>query len=227
MAGANLPPDSVSKPSPLDIPRPPRLHTRASNDSYVDRPSTPTQYTSHGFTSPAQTPTGSPSKSKLPPGAVNLPNVFDKAMKLAPSSPTKFGFSPPSSPGKGGVSALDDINENTSHKERYQSPGSPTRRQNKENASPSVPRRGKDWGTTPASAAVSRYEQYHSRESDGVRRTQAQTQRGLTAEEMEKLQLPNVKRLANVTQLCRYLVIFSTNPDANRWQISLTIISIS
>ncbi|KAL1992851.1 hypothetical protein VTN49DRAFT_3607 [Thermomyces lanuginosus] len=201
MAGANLPPDSVSKPSPLDIPRPPRLHTRASNDSYVDRPSTPTQYTSHGFTSPAQTPTGSPSKSKLPPGAVNLPNVFDKAMKLAPSSPTKFGFSPPSSPGKGGVSALDDINENTSHKERYQSPGSPTRRQNKENASPSVPRRGKDWGTTPASAAVSRYEQYHSRESDGVRRTQAQTQRGLTAEEMEKLQLPNVKRLANVTQL--------------------------
>ena len=64
---------------------PPLLHTRSGNEPY-ERPSTPN---ANGFTSPVQTPQGSPSKKQFPPGANDLPNVFDNAMKLAPLSPTK------------------------------------------------------------------------------------------------------------------------------------------
>ncbi|GAD98842.1 serine/threonine protein kinase, putative [Paecilomyces variotii No. 5] len=180
----------------LKLPNPPPLlHTRSGNDVY-DRPSTPT---SNGFTSPAQTPQGSPSKNRLPPGALDLPNVFEKALKLAPSSPNKSGFNSPSfAPGKGGMSGADDLgfNESVIHQQR---PGSPTRSANKENTPPNPLRTTKDLSVNPNSAAISRHEPYQQRESDTMRR---QTQlRGLTAEEAEKLQLPKVKRLANVTQL--------------------------
>ena len=112
----------------------------------------------------------------MPPGALNLPGVFEKAMKLAPSSPTKSGFGTPGSPGKG-LSVLEDFN---------------------------VPRLGKELGLNANSAAVSRMEQYQQRDNmESVRRAQNQTMRGLTPEELEKLQLPKVKRLANVTQLCK------------------------
>lgn len=204
MAALHLSTDPTGKPSPLQLPHPPPLlHTRASNENY-ERPTTPTQQGSHGFTSPVQTPTGSPSKNKLPPGALNLPGVFEKAMKLTPSSPTKFAFGTPTSPGKGGLSVLEDYNESVIHKDVYQTPGSPIRRSNKENTPPSVPRLGKDLGLHANSAAVSRFEQYQQRDTDSARRTQTQTQRGLTAEELDKLQLPKVKRLANVTQLCKF-----------------------
>jgi cell cycle protein kinase DBF2 len=194
--------DLAGKPSfGLQLPHPPPLlHTRSSNENW-DRPSTPKQ---HGFTSPVQTPQGSPSKSKLPPGALNLPSVFEKAMKLAPSSPTKSGYSTPTSPGKGGLSVLEDFNESVIHKDAYQTPGSPTRRSNKENTPPTVPRLGKDLGLNANPAAISRHEPYQQRETDSARKVQTQNQvRGLTPEELEKLQLPKVKRLANVTQLCK------------------------
>jgi hypothetical protein len=71
---------------------------------------------------------------------------------------------------------------------------SPTRQSNKENAP--APRYGKD--VQQNQAALSRQEQYQPTES---RKT---ITRGLTTEEMQKLQLPKVKRLANVTQLCKY-----------------------
>lgn len=176
---------------------PPLLHTRAGNEAF-DCPSTPT---SNVFTSPAQTPQGSPSKNKMPPGAVNLSNIFDKSLKLAPSSPTRSGHGSPRSPGKGGLAIFEDFNESVIHKDTYQSPGSPTRRSNKENASPSAPRLAKELTLNVNAAAISRHELYQSREPESPRKAQSQL-RGLTTEELEKLQQPKVKRLTNVTQLC-------------------------
>lgn len=202
MAAANLSRDPAARPSPLQLPNPPPLlHTRASHENY-DRPTTPT-HAQNDFLSPMQTPTGSPSKNKVPPGALNLPGVFEKAMKLAPSSPTKSGFGTPGSPGKG-LSVLDGFNESVVHKDIPQAPGSPTRRSNKENTPPNVPRLGKDLGLSAnSSAAVSRLEPYHQRETETARKPQTQPAQGLTQAELQKLQSPKVKRLANVTQLCR------------------------
>lgn len=173
---------------------PPLLHTRSGNEPY-DRPSTP-----NGFTSPAQTPQGSPSKNRMPPGSLDLPNVFEKAMKLAPSSPTKATYNhynhPMFTPPKG---SMEDFSESVIH----QPSSSPTRSSNKENAMPppsSLP--AKDLGRNPAAAAVSRHEPYHHRD-DPIGRRQVQM-RGLTPEELEKLQNPRVKRLVNVTQLCMF-----------------------
>lgn len=167
---------------------PPLLHTRGQ----FDRPSTPAD----GFTSPPQTPQGSPSKSRLPPGALDLPNVFDKAMKLAPTSPSKSTYNhynhPMFSAGKNG----EDFNESVIH----QTPSSPTRRANKENTPPNPTRLTKELGSTPTAAALSRQEPYQPRDETTKRQVQM---RGLTPEEMEKLAQPKVKRLVNVTQLCK------------------------
>ncbi|KAH1294949.1 hypothetical protein KXW98_007141 [Aspergillus fumigatus] len=172
---------------------PPLLHTRSGNEPF-DRPSTPAD---NGFTTPAQTPQGSPSKNRMPPGAIDLPNVFEKAMKLTPSSPTKNTFNhynhPMFAPPKG---AMDDFSESVIR----QSPGSPTRRSNKENTPPSPLKVAKDLGPNPAAAAISRHEPYQQRDLETLQRRQVQM-RGLTPEEMEKLQSPRVKRLVNVTQL--------------------------
>jgi hypothetical protein len=168
---------------------PPLLHTRHET---FDRPSTPAE---HGFTSPPQTPQGSPSKTRLPPGALDLPNVFDKAMKLTPTSPSKSTYNHYNHPmfsGKG-----EDFNESVIH----QAPSSPTRRANKENTPPNPTRLTKDLGTAPAAAALSRQAPYQQSDAETTRR-QVQM-RGLTPEEIEKLAQPRVKRLVNVTQLCQ------------------------
>jgi hypothetical protein len=176
---------------------PPLLHTRSGNEMH-DRPQTPNQ---NGFTSPMQTPIGSPSKKQLPPGANDLPNVFENAMKLAPTSPSK---GEPKSPSKQGLSLADEnitrdpfsdsVNHNAMH-------GSPTRKSNKENTAPGGYHLAKSPGIQQNQAAISRQEAYQQTES---KKGPAQT-RGLTAEELQKLQLPRVKRLANVTQLCKNL----------------------
>lgn len=176
-------PQTQSEKMTLPMP-PPLLHTRSGNELY-DRPMTPT---SNHITSPQQTPQGSPSKNQFPPGAHDLPNVFDNALKLQPLSPTK---SQPKSPSK---SNLDDSNQDP-FTDKYGRPESPTRQSNKENA-PSSPTR---LGYYQNSAAHARNELYQRTET----RRGPQT-RGLTAEELEKLQLPKVKRLANVTQLCEW-----------------------
>ncbi|KAL4805876.1 kinase-like domain-containing protein [Aspergillus unguis] len=170
---------------------PPLLHTRSGNEAF-DRPSTPR---GDGFTSPVQTPQGSPSKNRMPPGALDLPRVFDKALKLQPSSPTKnthnhFNHPMFTMPNKSGES----LNESVVR------PASPTRKANKENTPPNSTRLGKDLGPNPAAAAVSRHEQYQSKDLESVQRRQV-PMRGLTPEELEKLQDPRVKRLVNVTQL--------------------------
>ena len=168
---------------------PPLLHTRSGNEFY-DRPHTPTGM---GFTSPVQTPTGSPSKKQLPPGATDLPNVFDNALKLAPSSPTKQV----TSPGKQGLSIGDEnvsrdpfADQNSHYFGRSESP---TRQSNKENTPA-----GYSKDQIQSHAALSRREPYQPTQSK-----KNVTTRGLTQEELQKLQNPKVKRLANVTQLCR------------------------
>lgn len=164
---------------------PPLLHTRSGNELY-DRPSTPT---SNHIVSPQQTPQGSPSKNHFPPGAHDLPNVFDNAMKLQPLSQTQ-----PKSPSKA------DLHQDPfAVTEKFTRPTSPTRQSNKENA-PGSPTR---FGYTQNSAALARDAQYQRTET----RRGLQT-RGLTEEELEKLQQPKVKRLANVTQLCE-LVLYA------------------
>ncbi|KAI4194357.1 MAG: hypothetical protein LQ346_003713 [Caloplaca aetnensis] len=174
---------------------PPLLHTRSHNGLYEnERPQTPT---SAGFTSPFATPQGSPSKKQLPPGANDLPNVFENAMKLAPSSPTKAGRQQlsPHSPNKGNRQAMEENAENS-----VVSPGSPLKKSNKENTPPAL-RLTKDATFNLNQAAVSRQEHYQPRETSPSTRSKFNVQRGLTPEELEKLQSPKVKRLVNVTQL--------------------------
>lgn len=174
---------------------PPLLHTRGES---FDRPSTPAE---HGFTSPTQTPQGSPSKSRPPPGSLDLPNVFDKALKLTPTSPNKsthnYLHHPMFTPDK---SQPETFTESVIH----QRPSSPSRssKANKENTPPTSTRLPKDLGSKPTAAAISRHEPYQQREADTSKR-QVQL-RGLTPEELEKLQQPRVKRLVNVTQLCKW-----------------------
>lgn len=181
---------SIPMPTP-----PPLLHTRSGNELYDNGPHTPSNA---AFTSPFATPQGSPSKSKLPPGANDLPNTFDAAMSLS-ASPTKRSQLGPSSPNKGSKSLDQSLDENTSRQDYGISPGSPLKKSGKENTPPGI----RPKPSTPNQAAVSRQEPYQARDTDSGAKGRYNAQRGLTPEELEKLQLPKVKRLANVTQLCQ------------------------
>lgn len=200
MASNPLSPSSDGRSRPdfaLPMP-PPLLHTRSGNNQHEnERPQTPT---SAGFTSPYATPQGSPSKKLLPPGANDLPNVFDNAMKLAPSSPTKAARQQltPHSPNKANRQPLDEHTNDS-----LPTPASPSRQSNKENALSGI-RQTKETVLNPNQAAISRQEPYMSREnSEQSTKTRYNLQRGLTPEELEKCQSPKVKRLVNVAQLCK------------------------
>lgn len=178
---------------------PPLLHTRSSN---MERPGTPAQ---DPFMSPQQTPQGSPSKHHQPPGAFDLPHVFENAMRLLPTlgSP-KSKPTTPSSPNKSRL----QIGENADYS--YQdlpalSTGSPTRKTNEENAPPNS-RLGlhKD-SSHMTHAAQSRQEPYRTRGAEQSTRYYHGPQR-LSPEELEKARKPAVKRMANVTQLCKCTV---------------------
>jgi hypothetical protein len=130
-------------------------------------------------------------------------------MKLTPAtlgSPTKSGGrGTPLSPGKSNALAVDDsyfgnphgnADESIIHKSAA-SPGSPLRKQGKENTPPSS--RQSQEPFTQTQAALSRQELYQPKEPSTKKYN---TQRGLTTAELEILHKPNVKRLANVTQLC-------------------------
>ena len=201
--GNPLSPKAPGRPefAPLPMP-PPLIHTRSGTQLY-DAPQTPTRM---AFTSPFCTPQGSPSKSKLPPGATELSSAFETAMKLAPGSPTKSGKFQlgAQSPTKGGRQAADDVFDDSDlQQDHLAGSGSPTKKSNKENT-PLGLRPTKEASNTPNQAAISRQEQYQTRETaDTAARPRYNAQRGLTPEELEKLQLPKVKRLANVTQLCK------------------------
>lgn len=87
---------------------------------------------------------------------------------------------------------------------------SPTRQSNKENTPAGDVRFGKE--AMHSHAALSRREQYQPSE-----KTKQVTTRGLTAEEMQKLQTPRVKRLAHVTQLCKYFLIVLNLANRSRF----------
>lgn len=208
-AGHPLSPKAPGRPefTPLPMP-PPLLHTRSGTQLY-DAPRTPTRM---AFTSPFSTPQGSPSKSKLPPGATELPSAFENAMKLVPGSPTKsgkpqLGGQSPIKGGGGVRQAGDDVfdDDNDLRQDYSVGSGSPTKTSNKENTPLGLRPTTKEASHTPNQAAISRQEHYQPRETadTAARPRYNNAQRGLTAEELEKLQLPKVKRLANVTQLCK------------------------
>jgi len=181
------------------------------------RPTTPTQVSSYAnnFTTPVSTPQGSPSKRTVPPGANELPVALE-SMKLAATnaleSPVKLGrphgVGTPLSPGKSNLQNIDEgplsVDNSIIHK-GLTAPGTPQRSQGQENTPPVHIRDAPAEPAPvyqPSHAAVSRQELYQTRErlSPAVKRFN--TQRGLTAEELEILQKPNIKRLVNVTQLC-------------------------
>lgn len=186
---------------------PPLLHTRSGNEMYYgSRPDTPSR---QGFTSPVHTPQGSPSKNRFPPGSHDLPNVFDNAMKLNPTSPPARSIPRPVNPASPSKPALSDTAGNIFGSDRSLpgTPGSPTRKtlNEKENTPPATGASLRSGATNFNAAAASRQEQYLARgekEATGSVRKSGAQMRGLTPEELEKLQLPKVKRLANVTQLC-------------------------
>lgn len=214
---ANLFPSSRdSKQENVQPLQPLQLLTRSSQiDSFNDPPSTPSR---NSFITPVQTPQGSPSKSRNPPGANDLPISFENSMKLTAinfGSPMKNSrqntVGTPLSPSKSNTMAIDDsyfggvsVNADDSiiHKSAIP-PGSPLRKQGKENTPPST-RSAVEMGASQNQAAVSRQEIYQSRDQLLPNVSKYNTQRGLTAEELEILQKPNVKRLANVTQLCKH-----------------------
>lgn len=220
----------------LPVPPPP-LHTRSSqNEGVSERPSTPIR---HNFINPMHTPQGSPSKNRNPPGAIDLPVAFENAMKLTPiplGSPTKLGRQQgngaPLALSKNNILPIDDsyfgngagnTEEAVLHKSAI-SPGSPLRKQGKENTPPTS-RAGFEV-QSQNQAAISRQEPYQSRERTSTA-VKYNTHRGLTPEELEILHKPNVKRLANVTQLCKltredgYVNLVLKNPQTS-WIIILT-----
>lgn len=189
-----------------------------------DRPGTPTR---GNFITPASTPQGSPSKKTVPPGANELPNALEH-LKLAPpptfDSPLKLNrpqsavaSATPLAPTWNNAQATDDssvfVDDSVLHKSGA-SPSSHLRKQGQENTPPPLaPSRhgnGGDQHGLQSHAALSRQEMYGERERERERlrpttpaaaTKRFNTSRGLTAEELEILQKPNVKRMVNVTQL--------------------------
>ena len=183
---------------------PPLLHTRSGNpgNEIYQSPQTPT---SLGFTSPFATPQGSPSKKQLPPGANELSDAFENAVRLTPASPSKNERQQlgPHSPNKLGRQGIEQSLDDPNRQEYSTSPPKPAKLANQENTPPNSRFPKEATNFTPTQAALSRREPYQSKEnSDAATKTRSNVMRGLTPEEMEKLQLPKVKRLANVTQLC-------------------------
>jgi len=179
---------------------PPPIHTRSNE---MDRPSTPPQ---EAFISPQQTPQGSPSKHHAPPGTFDLPHVFENAMRLLPTmgSPSKSKPGTPSSPNKPNNPHTADDTDYSTHDLTTVGPASPTRKSNTENTPPGARPGLQKEPSYLTHAAQSRQELYRTREADQSSRYTPAQQR-LSAEELEKARKPQVKRLANVTQLCKCL----------------------
>jgi cell cycle protein kinase DBF2 len=176
--------------------------------SHLPRPKTPGA--DHDFVNPAATPQGSPSKKTVVPGANDLQNAFESGLRLDPSvldSPIKLGrpqsVITPLSPGKTNIQPMEDgtasVDDSVVHKSGP-APGGLLKSTGQENTPP--PRLG---GTeSPHNhnhAALNRHELYQSSRPLTPAK-KFNTSRGLTPEELEILQKPNVKRMVNVTQLC-------------------------
>lgn len=178
------------------------------------RPSTPIRNT---FVEPVSTPHGSPSKRTFPPGAHELPQALESSLKLTPSvfdTPIKLGRPQsvvrPLSPAKGNSFQHADPDTTIAGPPdesilQKGPPTTPLRHQGQENTPPATT--SKNPPANPLShnhPALSRHDIYQ------IPRTVApakrfDTSRGLTQEEKDILQKPNVRRLVNVTQLCKSL----------------------
>lgn len=139
----------------------------------------------------------------MPPGAYDLPNVFENAMKLMPTSSSNGSPSKKTiPPGRHDIRIAEDSYSDLPLESAGATPGSPTRKSNKENTPPTGGRPGlKKESSYITQAAASRQEIYKTRDAE-VPRPGYQSQRGLTAQELDLLQKQSVKRLAGVTQLC-------------------------
>lgn len=177
--------------------------------------------------SPQQTPTGSPSKHHQPPGAFDLPHVFENAMRLLPTmgSPSKSKPGTPTSPNKLKPQKADE-SDYSSPDLTTLGPGSPTRKSNKENTPPSARPGIQKEPSYLTHAAQSRQEPYRNKDAEQSTRYLQGPQR-LSPEELEKARKPAVKRLANVTQLCRFFASARALPCLCRLQISSTTTSTS
>lgn len=185
------------------------------NGSKLDlgRPETPVRNT---FVEPASTPVGSPSKRSFPPGAHELPqahethpklnaNVFDTPIRLGRPQSVAHTLSP----GKGNSSLQSsdvDMGNSTilnDYSPSKATPSSPRKHQGQENTPPTASKLGAPTlSALPSHAALSRQDIYQSaRAAPPAKRFD--TSRGLTPEELEILQKPNVRRMVNVTQLCK------------------------
>ena len=174
------------------------------------RPGTPTKINS--FINPTSTPQGSPSKKTVPPGSHDLPAAFDNAMNLNSTgleAPIKLGrpqsVVTPLSPGKSNSQPLDESNANVDDSVIHKSKpsGSPLKKQGQENTPPTARLGGPDLPYQQSHAALSRQQLYEPRDRPTTPAKKFNTSRGLTAEEREILEQPNVRRLVNVTQLCK------------------------
>ena len=181
---------------------PPLLHTRSNNDFSHSQPGTPRRE-QDAFISPVQTPTGSPSKNKMPPGAFDLPDVFSNAMKLVPTQGQPNGKALQSKQQAAPSPNKADHDPFTAVDTKGGAPGSPLRKQGKENTPPTPQQRPQIQQTQSFinQAAASRQEPYRPREDQSPTRAKQAISGGLTPEDIEKLTRPGVKRLANVTQL--------------------------
>ncbi|KAL9091005.1 MAG: hypothetical protein Q9159_001631 [Coniocarpon cinnabarinum] len=186
--------------SDLKMPMPPpQMHTRSGNG--YPSPSTPT-YT--GFTSPAETPQGSPSKKQIPQGSHDLPNIFNSALKLNPTQGNAHSqHSPPHSPAsptKGARAPLSEhpINDFRQSVTQDDKAGKPTVAgvTGGENTPPGIARTDSPFTNQ---AALSRQSAYQKNTYQAPTTRSMQT--SLSREDLEKLQKPSVRRLTNVTQL--------------------------
>jgi len=199
-------PHQINHPIP---PPPPALLIRHTNPEMDDNaPSTPTNARYMDFITPQETPQGSPSKNHQPPGAYDLPNAFDNALRLFPTAnalsitATAPPLSPTKQPPPSRLPQFSPAKNTTAG--TSQTPSSPTR--NKENTPPTgIPRSPKKEQAAlfMSQAAQSRAGHYRTRDAAELAPPRpTYVQRGLSSEDLEKLKKPAVKRMANVTQLC-------------------------
>lgn len=179
------------------------------------RPATPIDIkNNNSFVNPTSTPQGSPSKKTQPPGAYDLPSQFDNAMSLNPNSsaieaPLRLtrpqSVITPLSPTRTNVQPLDETSANVDDSVVHKgtSPGGPLKKHGQENLPPTTRTGNTDSPIQHNHAAVTRQQLYEPRERTHGPAKKFNTLRGLTPEEKEILNKPQVKRLVNVTQLCK------------------------
>lgn len=181
---------------------------KAAGDSSPGRPGTPNK--TNSFINPP-TPHGSPSKKTVPPGAHDLTATFENAMNLNDGPAVKLtrpqSVITPLSPGRSNVQPYEEpstlVDESVIHKNN--SAGTPLKKQGQENTPPVSRLNATDSPLQHSHAAVTRQQLYEQSHRPLTPAKKFNTSRGLTAEEREILQKPNVKRLVNVTQLCMSL----------------------